>query len=128
MATILLVDDDPMVLLALGIMLEAKGFCVRTARNGADAMADAQNATPDLVLTDWMMPGGDGVAFCRSLKANPATAGIPVIMWSGASPPDTVGTLWDVLLKKPTPISEVIGAIVMLLRESPPKPYAAPAV
>ncbi|KVO61198.1 hypothetical protein WT66_01135 [Burkholderia stagnalis] len=127
-ATILLVDDDPMILRPLSIMLEAKGFYVRTAQNGVDAMASTQSANPDLVVTDWRMPGGDGAALCRSLKTNPATAGIPVIMWSSESPPSTVEPLWDLLLRKPAPISELIGAIVRLLKERPSTSYVVPAV
>lgn len=115
MTTILLVDDDAKTLRPLQIILEAEGYRVLTALNGKAAESVAEVDQPDLIVTDWMMPGVDGVALCRWLKADMATAAIPVIMLSAAQPPRPGERLWDVHLTKPTPIARLIDAIGNLL-------------
>ncbi|NIA56460.1 two-component system response regulator [Massilia sp. TW-1] len=77
--TILIVDDTPDNIMLLSRLLKDK-YNTKVATNGTLALQIAQ-ATPglDLVLLDVMMPGLDGYETCRRLKANPATAGIPVI-------------------------------------------------
>ena len=84
MATILLVDDDTKTLRPLRILLESEGYRVLTALNGKAAESVTEVDRPDLIVTvtDWMMPGVDGVALCRWLKADTATAAIPVVMRS----------------------------------------------
>jgi CheY-like chemotaxis protein len=114
-ATVLLVDDDTKFLRPLQILLEADGYRVLTAQDGEEATAVTVMATPDIVVTDWMMPRVDGVAFCRRLKADTATADIPVVMLSAAFPPSPAEQLWDVLLRKPVPIVRLIDAIASLL-------------
>ena len=115
MATVLLVDDDTKFLRPLQVLLEADGYRVLTAQDGEEATAVTVMATPDIVVTDWMMPRVDGVAFCRRLKADTATADIPVVMLSAAFPPSPAEQLWDVLLRKPVPIVRLIDAIASLL-------------
>ena len=115
MATVLLVDDDTKFLRPLQILLEADGYRVLTAQDGEEATAVTVMATPDIVVTDWMMPRVDGVAFCRRLKADAATADIPVVLLSAAFPPSPEEQLWDVLLRKPVPIVRLIDAIASLL-------------
>ena len=115
MATILLVDDDSKTLRPLRILLEAEGYRVLTALNGKAAESVTEVDQPDLIATDWMMPGVDGVALCRWLKADTATAAIPVVMLSAAQPPRLREQLWDVLLRKPTPIARLIEVISDLL-------------
>ncbi|WMY09086.1 response regulator [Paraburkholderia phenoliruptrix] len=115
MATILLVDDDSKILRPLRIILEAEGYRVLTALNGKAAESVTEVDQPDLIVTDWMMPGVDGVALCRWLKRDRATAAIPVIMLSAAQPPRPCERLWDVLLRKPTPIARLIEVISSLL-------------
>jgi len=77
--TILIVDDTPDNIMLLSRLLKDK-YNTKVATNGTLALQIAQ-ATPslDLILLDVMMPGLDGYETCRRLKANPATAGIPVI-------------------------------------------------
>ncbi|MEM5446930.1 response regulator [Paraburkholderia guartelaensis] len=111
----ILVDDDPNILPPLRILLEAEGYRVLTALNGLAAMPVTAAGRPDVIVTDWMMPAVDGVAFCRWLKADPATATIPVVMLSAALPPCPTGNLWDVLLMKHTPIGRLLHVIGRLL-------------
>ena len=80
--SLLLVDDNPTNLQVLYQTLEASGCKLLVAKNGETALSIAQKASPDLILLDIMMPGIDGFEVCRRLKADPATAGIPVIFLS----------------------------------------------
>jgi putative two-component system response regulator len=77
--TVLAVDDSPQNL-SLMVGLLCDHYEVRVARDGEQALMIAQSSTPpDLILLDVVMPEMDGYAVCRQLKANPRTAGIPVI-------------------------------------------------
>lgn len=82
---ILLVDDDPQVLTALGDQLRLEGYNVLAEERGQQALALAEEFRPDLILLDAAMPGMDGIETCRRLQLNPATAAIPVILMSDGS-------------------------------------------
>lgn len=88
MMTVLVVDDEPDILLVLEMLLSAEGYRVRTASSGTEALALVQAERPDLVLADVMMPGIDGFELMRRM-ANEDSAGIPVILMSAAA--ETVG-------------------------------------
>jgi diguanylate cyclase (GGDEF)-like protein/PAS domain S-box-containing protein len=77
--TILIVDDNPVNLAVVVDHLEDHDYRVAVAQDGLEALQRAALITPDLILLDVMMPGIDGFETCRRLKANPATAAIPVI-------------------------------------------------
>ena len=116
MATILLVDDDANLLRPLKLLLEREGFRVLTAPDGEAALVVAAKESPNVIVTDWMMPRLDGVGMCRRLKDNTAMADVPVVVLSAASPPRPPEPLWDVLLMKPTPIDRLIQVIRTLLK------------
>jgi len=80
--SILLVDDNPTNLQVLFQTLEGVGCKLLIAKNGNGALTIAGKARPDLILLDIMMPDIDGYEVCRQLKADPATADIPVIFLS----------------------------------------------
>ena len=80
--SLLLVDDNPTNLQVLYQTLGPTGCKLLVAKNGETALAIAKKASPDLILLDIMMPGIDGFEVCRRLKADPATAAIPVIFLS----------------------------------------------
>lgn len=77
---ILIVDDQPHGRLALASLLEPEGYRLAYAADGPEALVEAARLRPDLVLLDVMMPGMDGFEVCRSLRANPLTAEMPLIM------------------------------------------------
>jgi DNA-binding response OmpR family regulator len=77
-ATILVVDDQPMILETLCQLLQDEHE-VLCATSGADALELAWSQAPDLVLLDVIMPGLDGFQVCEQLKADPRTAGLPVV-------------------------------------------------
>jgi len=77
--TVLLAEDEPDVQLIARLSLKRAGFTVVTAGNGLEALERVAAERPDVILLDWMMPDMDGYETCRRLKADPATADIPVI-------------------------------------------------
>ncbi|MEY4914721.1 MAG: hypothetical protein RJA02_990 [Armatimonadota bacterium] len=79
MATVLIVEDNEMNRDMLSRRLERRGFTIRIAVDGAEGVAMATADIPDLVLMDMSLPIMDGWEATRTLKANPDTAGIPVI-------------------------------------------------
>jgi two-component system cell cycle response regulator len=79
-ARILVVDDIFPNVKLLEAKLVAEYYDVVTAQSGMEALAKIEEAKPDVVLLDVMMPGMDGFEVCQKIKSNPATAHIPVIM------------------------------------------------
>jgi len=67
-AKILVVDDDPDVLEAIGIVLEANGYAVITARDGMEGLIKLKEEKPDLMILDLLMPKLDGFGVCKELK------------------------------------------------------------
>jgi twitching motility two-component system response regulator PilH len=77
---ILLVDDSKTELHHLSSLLTSKGFSVRTAENGEEAMRRLADDVPDLILMDVVMPGQNGFQLTRAITRDPRYAGVPVIM------------------------------------------------
>lgn len=82
--TVLVVDDEPTILEMLIDVLGDEGFTVQTATDGRQALDRVLTTLPDLILTDLMMPLLDGRALLRSLREQPHTAHIPVLLMSAA--------------------------------------------
>jgi len=83
---ILVVDDDPDVLLFLSFALRREGYQVDTAPGGEAALHRVHQVRPDAVVLDVTMPGIDGPEVARRLRAQPDTAGIPILMLTALSP------------------------------------------
>lgn len=79
-ARILVAEDERDVAELIRYTLAREGFEVVVATNGADALRQARDSRPDLVLLDLMLPQVNGWELCRRLKQDPATRGLPVIM------------------------------------------------
>ena len=77
---ILLVDDSKTELHYLSELLTRKGFVVRTAENGEEAMRRLADDKPDLILMDVVMPGQNGFQLTRAITRDPRFADVPVIM------------------------------------------------
>src|ERR671933_2990583 len=82
---ILIVDDNPDNLELLFFFLSDSDFTVLLATNGENALKTVEQANPDLVILDVMMPGIDGFETCRRLKANESSKDIPVIFMTALS-------------------------------------------
>ncbi|MCU0249932.1 MAG: response regulator [Vicinamibacterales bacterium] len=79
MMKVLLAEDEPDVQLIARLSLKKAGFNVVTVSSGIEVLERVTEERPDAILLDWMMPDMDGYETCKRLKADPATASIPVI-------------------------------------------------
>ena len=77
---VLLVNDNPIQLNAAELFLSSEGFIVWTAESGESALRVMQKRLPDLIISDVVMPGIDGIELCRMIKTDQATAGIPILL------------------------------------------------
>lgn len=81
-ATVLVVDDDAVIVHLLQVNFEMEGFRVLTAADGEEGLELARSGRADIVISDIMMPKVDGIELVSTLKADPATASLPVILLS----------------------------------------------
>jgi DNA-binding response OmpR family regulator len=79
---VLLVDDQTGVLEMLGMFFERAGFEVDKTTDGESALQNINEAIPDILVLDVMMPGKSGIEVCKQLRSNPKTAQLPIIMLS----------------------------------------------
>lgn len=80
--TVLVIDDDPVILELLRVNFEIEGFDVICASDGEEGLQRAQADRPDIVISDIMMPRRDGLQLLNDLKADPLTEDLPVILLS----------------------------------------------
>jgi DNA-binding response OmpR family regulator len=77
---ILIVDDEPNIVLSLEFLMKKEGFEVAVAGDGDEALARVAAFAPDLVLLDVMMPKKSGFEVCEALRADPARAALKIVM------------------------------------------------
>ena len=77
---VLVVDDEPDLVIVIKKYLEDEGFAVETAYNGVEALAKVKASPPDAIVLDVMMPEKDGYATCAELKNDEKYSGIPIIL------------------------------------------------
>ena len=115
MKTLLLVEDDAKITLALGIRLKAAGYAVVTAPDAVHAMAQAVRHTPDVIVLDINLPGGDGFLVAGRLRATPATARTPILFITASKTPglhekaSAVGAVG--LIEKPFSATQLLEAL-----------------
>jgi len=129
---ILLVEDDPDIRITLEQNLEDAGYEVSAAATAADALRLALASRPDLVLLDLMLPDRPGAEVCQTLRANPITRAVPVIMVTARSSEDDRIAGFeqgaDDYIGKPFSMRELILRIEAVLKRNRSAPGAAPAV
>jgi DNA-binding response OmpR family regulator len=119
---ILIVDDDTDTLRLVGLVLERQGYQILAASDGQRALDLARSELPDLILLDIMMPGLDGYAVARQLRADERTTQIPFIMFTARSQVEDklqgfeVGA--DDYLIKPTQPRELVARVKAVLARS----------
>lgn len=122
---ILVVDDDVDTLRLVGLMLQRQGYEVLAASNGSLGLTKAFEERPDLILLDVMMPDMDGFEVTRRLRKNPATASIPILMFTAKNQLDDKVAGFEVgaddYLTKPTHPTELQAHVKALLSRSTPK-------
>jgi DNA-binding response OmpR family regulator len=115
MHTVLIVDDEPIFLDILQLILRRAGYSTLTAADGLDALRAIQTYRPDLVLLDDMLPGMNGGEVCVKVKSDPNLAGTRVILYSAgtrvrdSSFLDSIGA--DGVLFKPFKPDEVLKVV-----------------
>ncbi len=77
---VLLIEDEPNIIVAISFILSRDGFTVHTHEDGETAMNKVLALPPDLIILDVMLPGRSGFDILRDLRAEPVTAKIPVMM------------------------------------------------
>ena len=121
-STILVADDDELLLALLTHRLSARGYQVQIAQNGQDALDLARSERPDAIVLDAMMPVLDGFAALQQLKADPALSNIPVIMLTALKGESDVVAALDAgaadYLVKPFMAEELLSRLGRLLRTS----------
>ena len=117
--TILVVDDDPAMLDFLKQRLTPEGFAVSTALSSEDGMKRAVTLQPDLILLDLRMPGADGLAVCKTLRANPKTERIPILVVTGVLSPgqleESMTSGADDFVSKPIDMDDLLIRIHAML-------------
>jgi pilus assembly protein CpaE len=129
---ILIIDDDVDTLRLVGLMLQRQGYQVTAAPNGSQGLAKATEDRPDLILLDVMMPDMDGYEVTRRLRKDPATATIPILMFTAKTQLDDKVTGFEVgaddYLTKPTHPTELQAHVKALLARTAPKDNGDSAV
>ena len=120
MATILIVDDEPAIRDLVDITLDLAGYKSISASNAHEALVSVIDKKPDLILLDWMLPGGSGIDLARRLRRDEITAVIPIIMLPAKTSEDykvqelNVGV--DDYVTKPFSPRELVARIKTVLR------------
>ena len=83
--SVLLVDDEPNIVLSLEFLMNQAGYDVRVARDGDAALKAIAERAPDLILLDVMTPGRDGYDVCQTIRANPAWKSVKIVMLTAKS-------------------------------------------
>ncbi len=122
MARILVAEDDPDIASLLAHYLQRAGFEADMVASGRDVLPRIKKAPPDLLLLDIMLPGLDGLEVCRTVRSDPHTAAIPIIMVTAKDEEsDRIVGLElgaDDYITKPFSPNEVIARIRALLRRA----------
>jgi two-component system, OmpR family, phosphate regulon response regulator PhoB len=123
---VLVVEDEAALAELLSYNLEAEGYEVATAATGEEADLLIRERMPDLVLLDWMLPGGlSGIELCRRLRAREATARLPIVMLTARGEEEervrglALGA--DDYVVKPFSLPELMARIRAVLRRARPE-------
>ena len=118
-ARILIVDDEPNIVVSLEYLMRKEGFEVAVATDGEAALAQVAAFAPDLVLLDVMMPKKSGFEVCQQLRADPARAGLRIVMLTAkgrdAEVAKGIALGADAYVTKPFSTRELVAKVKSLL-------------
>ena len=121
---ILIVEDEPPLVEMLKYNFESAGFRTSVATDGQEALFQAEELTPDLILLDWMLPEYSGIEICRKLRDRDATKSVPIIMLTARSEEDDrilgLNSGADDYVVKPFSPKELVARVQATLRRSQP--------
>ena len=127
-AKVLVVEDEEPLSLLLRYNLESEGFEVDVAQNGEEAQISIEEAPPDLIVLDWMLPGVSGLELCRRLRAARPTRAIPIIMLTARGEESDrvrgLATGADDYVTKPFSLPELMARVRAILRRARPERVA----
>src|SRR6187397_3395020 len=127
-ARILIVEDEEPLTMLLRYNLEAEGYEVETSARGDEADTRLREASPDLIVLDWMLPGLSGIELCRRLRARPESKALPIIMLTARGEESErirgLATGADDYIVKPFSVPELIARVRALLRRASPERLA----
>jgi len=116
---ILIVDDEPNIVISLEFLMKKEGFEVAVAADGEAALAQVASFDPDLVLLDIMMPRRSGYEVCEALRADPARAGLIIVMLTAKGRESEVAKGLalgaDAYVTKPFSTKELVAQVKTLL-------------
>jgi DNA-binding response OmpR family regulator len=119
--SILVVDDEPNIVLSLEFLMEEAGYEVRTVSDGEEALRAIKEKLPDLILLDVMLPKLDGYEVCLAVRANPAWKDVRIIMLTakGREVDQEKGLAFgaDDYITKPFSTREVVSKVKTILGE-----------
>ncbi len=123
MGKILVVDDEPEIVVLTKIMLEKEGHKVTVAKDSAECFERLKKEKPDLILLDIMMPGDDGWDACKKIKEDRETHDIPVAMFTVRASDNSVEKSYkyahaDVHINKPFDRKELLDIVRGLLEKA----------
>ena len=117
---ILVVDDEPANAALTGAMLRAEGFGIQSATSGSDALEKTNRQKPDLIVSDYEMPGMTGREVAEAIKDNDDTREIPVLICTYAEVTEADLQPADALLRRPFSQEDLKSAVARLLKRSTP--------
>jgi CheY-like chemotaxis protein len=109
--TILVVEDEEPVQQLVADLLDGEGYHVLVADDGLQALALIHTTSPDLVLTDLMMPGMNGVELCRRLRADERTRQVPIVVMTAAGRGQSEAARADAYVAKPFDIDVLLEIV-----------------
>jgi DNA-binding NarL/FixJ family response regulator len=119
---LLLIDDDPNLVVLVKDYLELRGYVVEAAKNGRDALRLLEKGLPNLIICDVMMPEMDGYTFVKQVRENPQTSWLPILFLSAKGQmQDRVTGLSkgaDVYMVKPFEPDELVAQIEASLKQA----------